>query len=262
MLTSQPRSIARDAQMAVTGLRPGLVVLGGKHIPPRGPGLVVCNHYSRPGFDAWWLALAVTAAVAAHRAPGADPEVHWVMTAAWTFPESRWRHRVLTPATRWAFERVARIYDFVTMPPMPPDPDEVEARALAALRTVRLARRAAREGGLVGLAPEGRDSQKGVGQPPEGVGAFIALLVEAGLPVLPVGVAEQTGRLRLSFGPLFIPQVPPDRDERDRAVTRQVMAAIVAELPFHIKGKLGGPFVGDGSRAKRGEASPSPGAQR
>lgn len=231
MLALRPRSFARDAQVAVTGLRPGLEILGGEHVPPRGPCLVTCNHYSRPGFAAWWLALAITAAVAAHRTPDADPEVRWVMTAAWTFPENGWRHWVLTPITRWAFDRVARVYGFVTMPPMPPDPHEVELRALAVLRTVRLARQAAREGGMVGLAPEGRDVPKELGRPPEGAGEFMALLVRAGLPVLPVGVAEQGGRLRVSFGPLFVPEVPPDRAERDRVVARQVMAAIARQLP-------------------------------
>jgi hypothetical protein len=192
---------------------------------------VTCNHYSRPGFAAWWLALAVTAAVAAHRAPDADAEVRWVMTAAWAFPESRWRHRVLTPLTRWAFRRVAQVYGFVTMPPMPPHPSEVEARALAVLRTVRLARRAAQGGGMVGLAPEGRDVPEGLGSPPAGAGEFIALLVNAGLPVLPVGVAEVERRLRVSFGPLFVPEIPPHRAARDRPVARQVMAAIQWQLP-------------------------------
>jgi len=229
--TLRPRSVARDAQVAVMGIRPELKVLGCEHVPPCGPCLVACNHYSRPGFPAWWLALAVTAAVAAHRAPDADPEVHWVMTAAWTFPEGTWRRRVLTPLTRWAFRRVAQVYGFVPMPPMPPDPSEVEARALGVLQTVRLARRLAHEGGMVGLAPEGRDVPEGLGQPPEGAGEFIALLVRAGLPVLPVGVAEAEGRLRVSFGPPFVPQTPPDRAERDRAVAQQVMAAIARQLP-------------------------------
>lgn len=231
VLTLRPRSFARDACVAVTGLCPEPEVLGSEHIPIRGPCLVTCNHYNRPGFDTWWLALAITAAVTAHRAPNADPEVRWVMTAAWTFPESPWRHRVLTPLTRWAFDRVARVYGFVTMPPMPPDPREVEARALAVLRTVRLARRAAQEGGMVGLAPEGQDVSAGLGQPPEGVGRFLSLLVETGLPVLPVGVAETEGRLRVSFGPLFIPEIPPDRNEQDRVVTPQVMDAIARQLP-------------------------------
>jgi hypothetical protein len=117
------------------------------------------------------------------------------------------------------------------MPPMPPDPDEVEARAAAVLRTVRLARRIAPVGGMVGLAPEGMDVQGRFGKLPKSVGAFIALLVEAGLPVLPVGVTEQRGRLRVSFGPLFVPDTPLSRSERDRAVARQVMTAIARQLP-------------------------------
>jgi 1-acyl-sn-glycerol-3-phosphate acyltransferase len=112
------------------------------------------------------------------------------------------------------------------MPPMPPDPREAEARAQAVLRTVRLARRMAQEGGMIGLAPEGMDTPGSLGEPPAGAGRFVALLVEAGLPVLPVGVTEAEGRLRASFGPVFVPQVPPDRAERDRAVTQQVMGAI------------------------------------
>jgi hypothetical protein len=230
-LTLRPRSFARDAQLAVTGLYPALEVLGAEHIPPRGPCLVACNHYSRPGFDTWWLALAIAAVVASRRAPDADPEIRWVMTAAWTFPESRWRQRMLTPLTRWAFDRVARVYGFVPMPPMPPDPGEVEVRAAAVLRTVRLARRIAPEGGMVGLAPEGMDVQGRFGQLPKSVGAFIALLVEAGLPVLPVGVAERGGRLSVSFGPLFVPEIPSCRFERDRAIDRQVMTAIAWQLP-------------------------------
>jgi 1-acyl-sn-glycerol-3-phosphate acyltransferase len=229
-LALRPRSVARDATAALTGLRPALAVRGAENIPTRGPALLACNHYSRAGFAAWWLALAISAAVAARRAPGADPEIHWVMTAAWTFPESGWQRRLLTPLTRWAFRRVAQVYGFVPMPPMPPDPREGEARAQAVLKTVRLARRMAQAGGMIGLAPEGMDTPGNLGEPPAGAGRFIALLVEAGLPVLPVGVAEAEGRLRASFGPVFVPRVPSDRAERDRTVTRQVMDAIARQL--------------------------------
>lgn len=227
----RPRSLTCDAQVAVTGLQPPIQILGSEHIPACDPCLVTCNHYSRPGFDAWWISLAVSAAVAARRAADADAEIHWVMTAAWTFPEGTWQRRVLTPLTRWAFDRVARVYGFVTMPPMPPDPQEVEARAMAVLRTVRLARRLAREGGMIGLAPEGRDFAQGLGQSPEGAGEFIALLVRAGLPVLPSGVMETEGRLRVSFGELFVPEIPSARAERDRVVAQQVMTAIAQQLP-------------------------------
>jgi 1-acyl-sn-glycerol-3-phosphate acyltransferase len=226
-LTLQCRSFARDAQIALAGLWPPLEVIGGENIPARAPLLVACNHYNRPGFDAWWLALAVSAAVGARRTSDADSEVRWVMTAAWTFPESRWKRRLLTPCTKWAFRRVARVYDFVPMPAMPPDPDEVEERARAVLETVRLAR-----GGFsIGLAPEGMDTPGRLGEPPAGVGRFLALLVEAGLSILPVGASERGGRLRVSFGPVFTPQIPRARKERDSTVARQVMEAIARQLP-------------------------------
>jgi hypothetical protein len=237
-LTVRPRSFARDAQRAVGTLRPGLEVLGGEHVPARGPCLVVCNHYSRPGLGAWWTALSIAAAVAARRAPEADPEMRWVMTAAWTFPESRWRRRVLTPLTRWAFARAARAYGFVAMPPMPPDPEEVEARAAAVRQTIRLARRAAAEGGMIGLAPEGMDAAQSLGRPPAGAGSFVALLARAGLPVLPAGVAEREGRLCVSFGPVYQPAVPPDRALRDQAVAEQVMASITAAIAAAVEANM------------------------
>jgi hypothetical protein len=153
------------------------------------------------------------------------------MTAAWTFPESPWRRRWLTPLTRWAFRRVAQVYGFIPMPPMPPAPDEVEERAQVVLATLRLARRMAKARGMIGLAPEGRDTLGQLGDPPEGAGRFIAMLVEAGLPVLPAGVAEAEGRLRVSFGPSFNPCIPSSKHERDRAVVWQVMEAIACQLP-------------------------------
>jgi len=121
-LTGQRRSIARDARAAMVGLTIQPLIAGGEWIPPTGPCLVACNHYTRPGLDAWWLALAISATVAAHRATDADPDIRWVMTAAWTFRESRIKHRTLTPLTRWAFARAAQVYGFVPMPPMPPTP--------------------------------------------------------------------------------------------------------------------------------------------
>lgn len=239
--TCRSRSFARDASLALTGLHPRPEVRGGEHIPPEGPCLVTCNHFSRPGFASWWLALSVSAAVAARRLPAADPEIHWVMTGAWTFPESRCKGRFLTPISRWVLGRVARIYGFVSMPPMPPDPGEVEARARAVRQTLRLARQATKHGGLVGLAPEGMDIGPGLGKPPEGTGLFIALLVQAGLPVMPVGVSERDGHLHLSFGPTYEPAVPPtpleagrtarpSRALRDRVVSQQVMEAIALQL--------------------------------
>ncbi len=230
-LTSRPRSFVKDARRAVAGLRPPLEVVGEEHVPPTGPLLLTCNHYSRPGFQAWWLAFAITTALAERRAAGADEDVVWVMTAAWRFETSRWKHRVLTPISRRTFARIARTYGFVTMPPMPPAPEEMHERAAAVLRTVRLARRLAQTGGVLGLAPEGRDVPVGLADPPPGAGDFIALLVEAGMTVLPCSVTEANGQLRVRFGPAFVPVIPANRAQRDRAVADQVMNAIARLLP-------------------------------
>jgi 1-acyl-sn-glycerol-3-phosphate acyltransferase len=220
------RSFAEDSLEVTARLQTPLEVVSAEHIPPHGPCLVTCNHYHRHGFDAWWIGVGITAAVAPHRAPDADREIHWVMTAAWTFPRAILQ-RVLSPMTRWAFDRVAQVYGFVPMPPMPPSPDDVEARARAVMQALRLARRLVKTGGIIALAPEGQDTTPGVlGKPPEGAGDFIALLVDTGMPVLPVGVCEVNGKLRVSFGPVFVPDILPDRSRRDKVVTEQVMGAI------------------------------------
>ena len=231
VLALRRRSFATDSTLAVTGVNPQLHIVGADQIPTFGPCLIVCNHYGRPGFDTWWLTFSIQAAVAARRGPGADPEIRWVMTAAWTYPPGSWRGRIVTPLTRWTFRRIAQVYGFVTMPPMPPHPSEVEARATAVLKTARLARQAARNGGMIGLAPQGGDVASPLAPPPDGAGEFIALLAGAGLPVLPVAVAEHGGRLRLAFGPTFAPEIPPRRDGRDRLVSEQVMAALGRLLP-------------------------------
>ena len=122
------------------------------------------------------------------------------------------------------------MYGFISMPPMPPAPEEVPARAAAVLRTVRLARSGVSNGVMVGLAPEGMDTEGGIGQPQEGAGEFVALLVQAGLVVLPVGVSELGGALQISFGEVFSPELPQDRSQIDAAVSRQVMDSIHQQI--------------------------------
>ena len=222
-LRRQRRSFRREAQACTARLRPPMQILGSENIPPTGPCLVTVNHYARPGFRAWWIALGISASL--------PYEVHWIITSAWTYPDLL-RRRSLTPATRWILQRIAARYDFSLMPPMPPDPAEAQARADAVRRVLRYAH--SRPYPVIGLAPEGRDPADGrLGQPPPGVGRFIALLSELGLPILPVGVYEAPDRFCLNFGPLYPLELPPGLtpESRDQLSSRQVMLAIARLLP-------------------------------
>ena len=71
---------------------------------------------------------------------------------------------------------------------------------------------------------------------PEGAGAFIALLVQAGLPVLPAGVGERpradgAKALCVSFGPAYAPDIPEERARRDKKVGWEIEDAIRVLLP-------------------------------
>jgi len=63
LLRGRPRSFRADARTCIAGLQPPLQVEGREYIPACGPCLLTVNHYTRPGLRAWWLALAVSAAL-------------------------------------------------------------------------------------------------------------------------------------------------------------------------------------------------------
>ena len=81
LLLGHPRSFQADARLCTGRLCPPLSIQGEENIPGSGPCVLTVNHYHRPGFGAWWISLAVSAVV--------PRELHWVMTAEWTFP-GRW----------------------------------------------------------------------------------------------------------------------------------------------------------------------------
>jgi hypothetical protein len=222
------RSFRRDAARLVPRLQPPLCFAG---TVPRLQGrgwLIVVNHYSRPGFRAWWIPMVIATVL--------PSEVHWVMTDTLTYPD-RVRAATITPASRWLLHRIGRLYDFSTMPPMPPRPFEVDARALAVRRVLRYVRRTPNP--VIGLAPEGGDMPSGVLAPPAaGSGRFMAHLVRHGLCVLPFGAYEEDGALYLRVGTPFDPSpVPPgSAEDRDRAMADQVMGAIARCLPHRLRG--------------------------
>jgi 1-acyl-sn-glycerol-3-phosphate acyltransferase len=230
LVLSRSLSFQREAQDCVALLNPPLQVNGREHIPQSGPCLLTTNHYTRPGFQAWWIPLAINSVM--------PVEIHWIMTAAWTF-EGRPRAIVLKPLSERLFAHIAGVYRFSTMPPMPPDPNDTPVRAQAVRRVLRYARQT--EKPVIGLAPEGRDIPGGgLGWPPPGTGRFINHLAQCGLPLLPIGVFEGDGVLQLRFGPAYRLPLPAEtgKNEVDIAVSRIVMEHIAQQMPPALRGEF------------------------
>jgi hypothetical protein len=228
LATSRRRSFLEDSQHFVERLSPSLRVEGQKPSVPERGAVLVANHYRSPAFRAWWIGLALTAAL--------GEEIHWVMTAAWTFRDPL-RARTITPLTRALFGRLARTYGFTLMPPMPPSTHEVAARARAVREVLHCVTEESRP--LIGLIPEGGDSQAGeLALPPPGVGRFLSLLAVRGLVIFPAGVFEDGGALCVRFGkPLTLPHGGEKRPEtRDHTTADAVMRSIADCLPERLRG--------------------------
>ena len=207
---------------------PAPEVFGGENIPTSGPCLVVFNHYSRPGFHAWWIALAVASLL--------PKGAHFVMTNELTFP-GRWYAPFGRPVSRWVLIRAAKVYGFSSMPPMPPRAKDVSARARSVKDVLAYADRTSNP--VICLAPEGGDNPGGgLAVPPSGVGRFIGHLAGRGLKISPAGIWEQDGILLIRFGPPFELAVPDELppDERDRQGANQVMNNIALLLPRQFRG--------------------------
>jgi hypothetical protein len=228
LLFGGKRSFRRDGQACIERLKPRLRVMGEENIPQGGPCLITFNHYYRPGFNAWWMALAIAATV--------PVEMHFVMTGELTFP-GKWYAPLGMAGSRWLLRRFGRIYGFTTMPPMPPRPQDVAARS----RSVRAALAYARSHpqAILGLAPEGGDQPGGVlNWPPAGAGRFVHFLAEQGFPILPVGCFEEDGSFCLRFGDPYELVIPKtlSADERDHVAAEMVMQAIALQLPVRLRG--------------------------
>lgn len=231
-----PGAWRADALAYFERQRPRLGVTGAEQLPAAGGLLLTANHYARRGVPAWWMPLAVSAAT--------PVDVHWITTAALWYPGGP-RAWVVTPITRWFLARAARVYGFTTMPPMPPKPNEVEARAGAVRAVLRWVRQAPRP--VVGLAPEGGDGgpTAQLHAPPPGLGRFIHRLERVGLAIVPVGVFDMDGALRVKMGaPYRLAELGLGRESRrsDAAIAGVVMRQIAALLPPELRGRYDSPM--------------------
>jgi hypothetical protein len=227
VLSGGKRSLRQDALYCTRRLP--IKVLGAGHVPESGPGVVLMNHYYRPGFFAAWMTLVVSSVI--------PEELVWVITAAWTEGNTPWT-RLKAAASVPLFPRLARVYNLISMPPMPPRPHETAARARAVRMILAAARRSPAP--LLAIAPEGQDPPGGVlMQPPPGVGRMLARLAQAGCRFYPLGIYEQGEEIVTNFGPGFQLSLPGglSPDEIDRQAADQVMCAIAALLPPGLRGE-------------------------
>ncbi|MFZ1040086.1 MAG: 1-acyl-sn-glycerol-3-phosphate acyltransferase [Anaerolineales bacterium] len=219
-----------DARLCIERLNPPLQVLGKENIPQRDPCVLTMNHYTRTGFHIWWGAMAVSSSICA--------PVRWVIAGEWTAP-GKWYELIKGAVSRFAANRIARVYGFTTMPPMPPRPRDVEARAASVLAVLKYVKQT--KDAMIGFAPEGGDQiEEKLMMPASGVGRFGLLLAAQGLRFAPVGVYESNGELRVHFGEAYDLCVERhgSSDEKDQEASRTMMKHIASLLPSHLRGEF------------------------
>ena len=228
VLRGQTRILAADVEATLMAARPKPQALNEQHIPAEGAFVLVGNHYERPGLKVFWGGMLVSRTVAQRRT--SRESLRWLMTSEWQnfrlgpLPVPVW-------VFRWLFRRIARVYGLVIIP----RPTERAVGRAAALRTILNVLRDGEE--AIGLFPEGMGTGQLI-EPMPGVGSFLLSLSSRGIPLLPVGIFEEGGRLIASFGPPFSIQVPRgvEKGERERLASQQVMVAIGRLLPRELWG--------------------------
>lgn len=227
MLLGRRRPYSRDAEELLGRAAVPPLIRGEEQIPASGALVIAANHYQRRGLWVGWGTLL--ASIAATRRRG--QEVRWVMAG-------EFRGRLVgpipwpAPGLRWIFGRIAATSGHILMPTAD---DMSHGRA----RAVREMLRTLREGGAVGLLPEGRNTPGSVlCQPEPEVGRLLLELGRRGARVAPVGLYEEDGALVVAFGPPV--DLPTGRSEEAALAARDVvMRAIARLLPRELRGAYG-----------------------
>lgn len=190
-LRARPRCVWDDAAELVAHVPGTPRVEGAERIPTSGSCVILPNHYERQ--DAVWVGFgaAVVATALAERRPGA-PGIRWVITSTWQDCYLGPR-RVDPRRLEGILKRFAQLYGLILMPA---DEADTAGRGVA-LRA--LFKALAKPDQLIALHPEAGGFQEMI-QPPAGIGRVLSLIDRRGVPLLPVGVWEEPGGLRVRFG--------------------------------------------------------------
>jgi chlorobactene glucosyltransferase len=233
ILTNTPRSIIEDSALSVRVMPKTPCVTGVEHIPAEGSFVLVANHYQRLNLWIGWSGALLIDAIARKR----TISMHVVTTdrariGSFTFP-----------GTRWLIERVASVWGLVLVTPPAVAHEKTGRKHYALLRLLRLLKRANGHDACLVLMPEGDEGgTTGLIDALPGSGRALAALSSRHLPIVPVGVWDEDGRMYANFGEPFSLQFPPTvktREALDTLARQTVMEHIAALLPPALRGKYG-----------------------
>jgi hypothetical protein len=227
IIFNQKRSFRKDAISCTKSWN--VRIKGKEYTTTSAPVMYLMNHYCRPGFQVWMLAMGISATIPA--------DVNWIMTGAWT-DDGTIGGKIRAWISPRIFPRLGNVYGFINMPPMPPRKHEVLVRASAVKKIIHIARQNPHT--ILAISPEGQDSWDGkLMRPHPGVGRLLTLLQQLGYSFIPVGLFEDGNYLSITFGHpfnlVYAPGLSPQ--ERDCKVAEIVMFAIANLLPIELQGE-------------------------
>jgi hypothetical protein len=215
--TKRERSMLADGDSMWEKARITPELCGLDNIPTGGPMVIAANHYQRRGLWIAWPAALINSGIADRR--GGTP--HWLATGELQL--FQWRNQGPTlPGSRRILGAVAATYGMVPLPLG--DPSE---RAAAVHRWLRYLK----DGEIIGIFPEGLHGRSDrLGDPEDGIDSLMKVLGRLAVPVIPVGVFENGGRMVASFGD----------DCSASGSAKGLMRAIATQLPSEMRGEYGG----------------------
>jgi len=225
------RDVWKDASDLLGKQRIQPMISGLEHLPEKGPFLIIANHYERK--DAVWVgwgAITLLNTIGNTHTRDAVPMMHWVMTDTWADCYVGPFH-VDPQYLGWVLKGFARLYGIIRMPAHDlPNHKEQRQRSAMALREIF---DAFDRGEVVALHPEAGGFETLI-QPPRGAGRVLACIERKNVAIVPVGVSEEHGRLRIRIGEVMPARSFAGKSDREAADT--AMLTLCGLIPEETRG--------------------------